>query len=286
MIDLIKQNKFEDLKEFLKNSDNFKIHQYLFEILNGNTVEVDSETFDADKYQEEFLEGFEIYKALETSNIEKEELKKFSNLLVELTFKMGGFIQLMADNAMNKGVHLTDLAHIYPINLEIRTQLQEFIDRLKNKPDEEKSVANLAATKAQISNSVGNVLEKHEIGDDMLQFAEHYEKAGQIEMAIRIYMGIMNDFECDSVKSSSGLFPEIAQADDRPEAEIDIFNKAKINYERLTDHEIEEPKRIRVTENAATQDLVETVTNSILNEPKQEKNSGFFGKIKKFFGKG
>ncbi|ALR31376.1 hypothetical protein ATE47_12965 [Chryseobacterium sp. IHB B 17019] len=286
MIDLIKQNKFEELKEVLKNSDNFKIHQYLFEILNNNTVEVDSESFDADKYQEEFLEGFEIYKALETSNIDIEELKNFSNLLVELTFKMGGFIRLMADNAMNKGVYLTDIAHIYPINLEIRTQLQEFIDRLKNKSDEEKAVANLAATKAQISNSVGNVLEKYEIGDDMLQFAEHYEKAGQIEMSIRIYMGIMNDFECDSVKSGSGLFPEIAQVDDRSEAEIDIFNKAKINYERLTGHEIEEPKRIRVTENTVAQDLVETVTNSTLNVPKQEKNSGFFGKMKRLFGKG
>jgi hypothetical protein len=191
----------------------------------------------------------------------------------------------MADNAMNKGVYLTDIAHIYPINLEIRTQLQEFIDRLKNKSDEEKAVANLAATKAQISNSVGNVLEKYEIGDDMLQFAEHYEKAGQIEMSIRIYMGIMNDFECDSVKSGSGLFPEIAQVDDRSEAEIDIFNKAKINYERLTGHEIEEPKRIRVTENTVAQDLVETVTNSTLNVPKQEKNSGFFGKMKRLFGR-
>jgi len=286
MIDLITQNKFEELKEVLSNSNDFKIHHYLLEILNGNTIEVDSETFDADKYQEEFIEGFEIYKALETSNIDQEQLKNFSNLLVELTFKMGGFIQLMADNAMNKGVHLTDLAHIYPINPEIRNKLQEFINILKNKSDEEKATANIAATKAQISNSVGNILEKYEIGEDMLQFAEHYEKAGQIEMTIRIYMGIMNDFECDSVKSSSGLFPEMTYVDDRPQSEIDIFNKAKINYERLTDHEIEEPKRTRVNENPVAEDLVESTVNSMQNEVKQEKTSGFLGKVKRFFGKG
>lgn len=44
MIDLITQNKFEELKEVLKNSNNFKIHHYLLEILNGNTIEVDSST--------------------------------------------------------------------------------------------------------------------------------------------------------------------------------------------------------------------------------------------------
>ncbi|SDQ80458.1 hypothetical protein SAMN05421664_2657 [Chryseobacterium soldanellicola] len=286
MIDLITQNKFEELKEVLQHSNNFKIYHYLLEILNGNTIEVDSETFDANKYQEEFFEGFEMYKALEKSDIDEIQLKKFSDLLVELTFKMGGFIQLMADNAMNKGVYLTDLADIYPVNPEIRTQLQEFIDILKNKPDEVKAVANLAATKAQISNSIGNILEKHQIGKDMLQFAECYEKAGQIEMTIRIYMGIMNDFECDSVKSSSGLFPEMTYVDDRPQSEIDIFNKAKINYERLTDHEIEEPKRTRVNENPVAENLVESVVNSMQNEVRPEKSTGFLEKIKKLFGKG
>jgi hypothetical protein len=74
----------------------------------------------------------------------------------------------------------------------------------------------------------------------MLQFAQSYVQIGQIQFAIKIYQGIMNDFECESVKLSGGLFPEISQIDIRPKEEKEIFEKAKVNLEMLTGAEGEE----------------------------------------------
>lgn len=88
------------------------------------------------------------------------ELKEYANILVQLAFKMGGYIRLMAKNAMD--------------NLEIRDGLQHFINMLKNKGDENKSIANLAVAKVQISHAVPNLLQKYQIGEDMLQFAESF----------------------------------------------------------------------------------------------------------------
>ena len=41
MIQLIKENKFEELKERLKNSDDFQIHKFLLEVLENNKIEID-----------------------------------------------------------------------------------------------------------------------------------------------------------------------------------------------------------------------------------------------------
>jgi hypothetical protein len=176
------------------------------------------------------------------------QLKEYVNILVQLAFKMGGYIRLMAKNAMDKGIYLSDM-QCHQVNPEIRDGLQHFINMLKNKGDENKSIANLAVAKVQISHAVPNLLQKYQIGEDMLQFAESYENIGQAEMSIKIYQGIMNDFECDSVKSGSGVFTEISYIDDRPESEIEIFEKAKHSYERLTGQKVQEPKRVRMGDN-------------------------------------
>lgn len=43
----------------------------------------------------------------------------------------------------------------------------------------------------------------------------------------------MDDFECESAKLSSGLFPAVLQIDDRSESEVKIYEKAKNSLERL-----------------------------------------------------
>lgn len=246
MIQLIKENKFEELKQSLKNSSDFQIHKFLLEVLENNKIEIDGESFNSKKFQEEFIEGLEIYSVLEKSNIDELQLKAYSNILVELAFKMSGFIQLMANTAMNKGVYLSDMGETYKVKPEIREKLQSFIDVLKKRADEDKAIANVAAAKAQVSNSIRNLLEKFEIGEDMLQFAQSYVQVGETQLASKIYQGIMNDFECESVRNSSGLFPEISQIDTRPKEEIAIFEKAKEKWEKLTGEKIAEIKKVPI----------------------------------------
>lgn len=276
MTELIQENKFEELKEVLKNSEEFQIHQFLFNILEGKAVEINDESFSPDRYQIEFLEGVKIYKNLEKSEIDPEQLRKFSNLLVHLSFIMSSYMHVLAEDAMNQGTYLTDPGHEYKVYPEIRATIQELIDLLSHQRDEGKAIANLSSAKAKVSNSIGNLLEKYEIGEDMLQFAKHFEAVGEIEIAIRIHQGIMNDFECDSVKLSSGLFPEMSHVDDRPETEIEIFHTAKINYEKLTGHEIEEPNRIHIKDSPAAENLSKTNSFQSTEMPttkEQEKTS-------------
>ncbi|MBB2151405.1 hypothetical protein [Pedobacter gandavensis] len=235
MKQLIKENRFEELKQKLnKSNSEFKIHHLIYRILNDEKIEEEDSGFEANKYQEEFLEGLDLYKVFTNSAINNEQLKVYTAVLVHLVFKMGGFIRLMANTAMNKGVYLSDLGDVYQVNPEIRNELQLFIELLKNK-NEIAAIANVAAVKAQISNSIGNLLKRHEIGEDMLQFGQSYEAVGQTEMASKIYSGIMNDFECASLKRSSGLFPEISYVDTRSQEEIMVFEKAKIRFENLTE---------------------------------------------------
>lgn len=253
MLQLIRENNFEELQNALEKSNTFQIHKFLLDIMNNKDVEIDGESFDGRKYQEEYLEGFEIYTALQNSNFSRNKLKKYSHVLVELAFKMCGFIKVMANTAMSKGIFLSDLESLYKVKPEIRGKLQEFIEILKTNDNEKKAIANISAAKAQVSNSIGNLLEKHEIGEDMLQFAQSYENVGQKEMAVKIYQGILNDFECNSVKLSSGLFPEVSHVDDRPLTEIKIYETAKRNLERLTEQVISEPKRVYTYDNITSQ---------------------------------
>ena len=254
------------------------------DVLNDKTVELDGESFSAERYQEEFLEGLQIFEALIKSNIDKIQLNNFSNILVELAFKMGGFIQLMSQTAMNKGVYLSDIEDLYKVNPTVRQRLQDFIEQLKNSGNQDKSIANLSATKAQITNSIGNLLQKFEIGKDMIQFAQSYEKVGQTEMATRIYQGIMNDFESESVKASSGLFPENSYVDDRTEDEIKIFETAKTNFERLTEQIVEEPKRVHINESEKSKEIVAEMKKSV-KQTENENESGFLNKLKRLFKK-
>lgn len=304
MIELIQQNKFEDFKEALKNSEDLQIHEYIYDILNDQKVEINDESFSPYGYQIEFLEGLQLYKALEKSEISPDYLKQFSNLLVHLAFLMSAHVQSLAGEAMSQGAYLTDLGHVYRFKVypEIRDGIQEFMDLLQTRPDEAKAVANLAAAKAKVSSSIGNILEKHEIGEDMLQFAEHFQNVGETEMAARIYQGIMNDFECESVKLSSGIIPEARHVDDRTEKEIEIFSKAKAKFEKLTGQKVQEPNRVHIKENQQRQDVAESVVppapsqpqeplqpqkpnSSESSTPPQSSRPGLLNKIKRIFGK-
>ncbi|WP_299768175.1 hypothetical protein [uncultured Dokdonia sp.] len=287
MIELIQQNKFQELKEKIETAENsFQIHKFLGDVLNQTKVEIDGESFNAQKFQEEFFEGLEIFKALNMSNIPKNDFKEYSNILVQLAFKTGGFTKLMANTAMKNGVFLSDISDTYKVHPELRERFQEFINLLKEKNDV-KSLANVAAAKAQITTSIGNLLEKKDIGIDMLQFADSYANVGQSEQAIQIYKGILNDFESESVKNSSGLFPEISQVDTRPEAEIEIFEKAKTQYEKLSGEKLPEVKRVHVNKNEQAKKLMQEVhkkEQEIRNE-QVNKKAGFFDKLKNIFKK-
>lgn len=297
MIELIQQNKLAEFKQALKELEELQIHEYLYEILDNNPVEIDEESFSPDGYQIEFLEGLQLYKALEKSEINSDHLKQYSNLLVHLAFIMSSHVQNLAHEAMSQNTYLTDLGHIYRFRIypEIREGIQELIDLLKDRSGEEKSIANLAAAKAKVSNSIDNILEKYQIGEDMLQFAEAFEKVGETETAIKIHQGIMNDFECESVKLSSCIIPEMTHVDDRPEAEIEIFNKAKINFERLTGKKVQEPNRIHIKESHQSEKMVpptietphshDEVINSSQPDHSSSKPSGLLDKVKRFFGK-
>jgi len=70
---------------------------------------------------------------------------------------MGGFIQLMSQTAMNKGVYLSEIEELYKVNPTIRQRLQDFIEFLKKSENQDKSIANLSATKTQISSSIGKI---------------------------------------------------------------------------------------------------------------------------------
>lgn len=286
MIELIEQNRFEELKEKVQNSDSsFDIHKFLVDVLSQKKVEIDGESFNSEKYQDEFFEGLKIFKALNNSEVGQNEFNEYSNILVQLAFKTGGFIRLLADTAMKNGAHLSDI-DIYKVHSDLRAKFQEFIDLLKEKNDI-KSIANVSASKAQITTSIGNLLKKEEIGIDMLQFADAYVNVGQTQQAIQIYKGIMNDFESESVRNSSGLFPEINQVDTRPKAEIEIFEKAKEQYEQLSGDKLPEVNRVHIDNDEQARKLVEEVhkkEEKIISERKNNEK-GFFGKLKNIFKK-
>lgn len=291
MKQLIKENRFDELKQELNNSaSELKIYHLIFRILNNEKIEEEDYTFEANLYQEEFLEGLDLYKAFSNSAIAQEQIKAYTAVLVHLVFKMGGFIRLMANTAMNKGVYLSDLGDVYRVNPEIRNELQLFIELLKDK-NEIKAVANVAAAKAQISNSIGNLLEKHEIGEDMLQFAQSYEAVGQTEAAVKIYSGIMNDFECESVQLSTGLFPEVAQVDTRSKDDIIVFEKAKTHFQNLTGELNQNIKRVHVDEDENAAKLVEKshrkdeVTEESNDTTEQSEKTGFFSRVIKYLKK-
>jgi hypothetical protein len=282
MIDLIEVNKFQELKEKLQVTENqFGIHNFLLAVLKDEAIEIDGESFKADFFQEEFLEGLKIYKALDTSSIPEAQFEAYSNVLVQLAFKMGGFIQLMANTAMEKGMFLSEIEDAYKVHDTIREKIQEFIDLLKSK-DDIKAVANVSAAKTQITTSLQNLLQKEDIGWDMLQFAESYVNAGHTEFAIQIYQGILNDFESESVKLSSGLFPEINHVDTRPKTEIEIYNSAKAAFTKLSNEAI--PEATHITPEAA-KNLVAAVKQAEQELRQEKESNGFLSKLKRFFKK-
>ncbi|QTE36543.1 hypothetical protein J3L18_25995 [Mucilaginibacter gossypii] len=284
MKELIQQNKFDELKFALQNSNSqLKIHQVLARALNGNHLEETDYGFEANMYQEEFLEGFDLYKVLNKSEIPQNQLQEYKIALTFLVFKMGGFIKLLADKTMQQGLYLSQVENVYKVDPSLRNELQAFIDLLKETNDVQ-AIANTSAAKAQISLSVADLLEKYEIGQDMLQFARGYEDAGLKDEATRIYINILSDFECESAKTSSNLFPEITHVDTRSNEEIEIFEKAKSRFETITGANLPTIKRVRPDNDANAEKLVEAVDkHEISLEVEENYPISFWDRVKRFF---
>jgi hypothetical protein len=286
MKDLIENNQFEALKEQLQSEgSDFKIHTVLAKVLDDRSVADEEYGFEADLYQEEFLEGLDLYRALVKSAIPNNQLREYTLALSFVAHKMGAFIRHLAGVTMRKGLYLSQVESAYKVNPALRTALQEFIDLLKTK-NEKGAIANVSATKAQISTSISNLLEKHEIGRDMLQFAKAYEDVGETAQAANMYKGIMNDFECESLKLSSGVFPEIKQVDTRSAEEIEIFEIARGRYETLTGEKVTATETVNVNADEAAKQLVDAADKAAaaLDEKnKDEETGGFFKRVRKFF---
>src|SRR4051812_30925056 len=107
---LILDNKFNELKDYLSNrSGKLGVHKILSQILNGQSITLNSETFDADKYQEEFLAGLKLYKHLEKSEFPEIKLKEYMKALSFLSYQMGSFIKFLADRTMQDGIYLSQI---------------------------------------------------------------------------------------------------------------------------------------------------------------------------------
>ncbi|SDJ97431.1 hypothetical protein SAMN04487898_105189 [Pedobacter sp. ok626] len=275
-------------KEFILNaseggdeaSKEIRIGKFFSEILKGNPI--DNVVFSKYVYQEEFFEGLKLYKKHEHSATE-DQLAKFVNILTVLADEMANFIHSLAKNAMDAGFHLSNFDHQYKFNPEIRKQLQQLIDLLKAKKRKAANIdiANLCSAKAKISTSIPNLLKKEEIGEDMLQLAKSFEKVDSDAVAIKLYESIMNDFQAESSRLSSGLFPEISYIDSRPKREIEIFEMANASHKKLTaQNSIENTPRT-----VKKEDLVpagEPSQEEIENMPAKAENS-FFARLKRLF---
>ena len=277
IIKLIQENKTEEIIQIYSESK-FKIHELFVDVLKDNLIDdYENIDFESDKYQEEFIEGVEIFKALVKADLQMEAMM-FSTVLVFLGFKTGEFIHLLSNTAMSKGVYLSEIPN-FKIDSRLRNSMQEFYNSMDGNYLVPK--ANIAAAKTRISQVTFNQISKSEFGNDMLQMGISYEQINEIQMAKNIYQGVMNDFECESEKLSSGLFPEISQVDDRNEDEVKIYNKAKELLENITNTKLEEPKRVHINESVSAQKLVDE-TNKEIEKINNNENKGFFSKLKKW----
>ncbi|ACU04207.1 hypothetical protein [Pedobacter heparinus] len=274
---LKKENIPNASKEVDEASKEIKIGKVFSEILKGHPA--DNVVFSKYVFQEEFFEGVKLYKKHEPSATE-EQLDAFVNILTIIADEMANLIHALAKNAMDAGFHLSDFDH-YKVNPAIRTQLQQLIDMLEAKRAKAKDIANLCSAKAKISNSISNLLKKEEIGEDMLQLAKSFENVGSHAVAIKLYKSIMNDFQSESSRLSSGLFPEISYIDSRPEREIEIFETANAAHQKLTAQDSSED----TPRTAKEEDLVHDVEPSeeeFENTPAKADNS-LFARIKRLF---
>lgn len=277
IIKLIQENKVDEIKNI--STFEFKIDEILKDVLNDNLInEYEEIDFEADKYQQEFIEGVEIFKALEKADL-KMEAMMFSTVVVFLGFKMGEFIQLLSNNTMSKGIYLSEVS-TYKIEPNLRNSMQEFYDLMDENYLMPK--ANIAAAKTRVSQAIFNLISKSDFGNDMLQMGTSYEKIGENEMATRIYQGVLNDFEAESIKLSSGLFPELSQVDDRNEDEIKVYKKAKELFENITNTKIKEPKTVHFNDSISAKELAEE-TNKKAEKINDSENNSFFSKLKKRF---
>ncbi|SDD52195.1 hypothetical protein [Pedobacter soli] len=222
-------NASEGIDEALKE---IKIGEIFSEILKGSKV--DSVSFSKYIYQEEFAEGLQLFKKYKDS-VTQDQLNTFVHILTFLADEMANLIHAIAKKAMEAGFYLSNFDHHYKFNPEVRKQLQELINLLKVNKWDVVNIANLSSAKAKISTSIPDLLKKEEIGEDILQLAKSFENAGSHDaVAIKLYESIMNDFQPESSRLSSGLFPEISYIDSRTEREIEIFEAAKAAHQKLT----------------------------------------------------
>lgn len=228
---LITKNKFKQLQNALQSVNNqLTVYDILLKTLQHEMIDGEKLSFNQDYYDKEWLEGIELYKLLDQSKLPSDLLEKYRMGLFHLIFKLSAHVRNLAFLEHEEGFVVNP---DFQVNPELRAVQQQFIDLLASRKLL-KDVANMASVKAQLSNSVTQGIEKHEIGQDMIQYADSFEKIGYEEQAVHVYQAILKDFECESVRLSSGLFPEITYVDNRPIEEIEIFNQAQTAYERLT----------------------------------------------------
>jgi len=253
----IEENRFDELKVVLKKS-NLKVFKILADALENKETKYEQVSFNPDLYEEEWIEGIAVYLVLDESEVEEEVLKIYRKGLVSVVFKIHHFIRESAVEMTDSGAYFKEDFYINP---QLRTDLQKIIDLWK-KQKFFKSVLNMMVAKAQLSTVMNHRIERFEIGKDMLQCAAGYEELDYKDNATQMYQAILHDFECESVKLSSGLFPQISYVDTRPMEEIEVFEKAKERYEALTGEIIGEPNRVLINSDESAKKMEAEIENS------------------------
>ncbi|MFK7907371.1 MAG: hypothetical protein AB8B69_19710 [Chitinophagales bacterium] len=265
----IVENKFDELKKALKKS-NLEVFRILANALDKRETEYKEISFNTNLYEQEWMEGIAVYLALDESEIEKKALEIYRKGLVGIVFKIHHFIRESAIEVTDSGTHFKEDFYINP---QLRVDLQAIIDLWK-KQKFFKSVLNMVVAKAQLSTVMNHRIERFEIGRDMLQCAGGYEELDYKENAVQMYQAILHDFECESVKLSSGLFPQVSYVDTRPMEEIEVFEKAKERYEALTGKIIREPNRVHVNSDESAKELETKIENNKEDESEVEGKTG------------
>lgn len=166
---------------------------------------------------EDFFETIRVYVFLRDSSWPNDKKEKYLNISKNILLKISLYIR-------------NNLFEEIRFDPNLRENIQHFIECV-----EQQDKADLSAIKAQLSGSLLQLgwIEKETYGIDMLQYAESYENVGLESKSINIYKALINDFESQSRKLSSGLFPEIQHIDEPTKEELEIINKAKESLNRL-----------------------------------------------------
>lgn len=261
-----KSGEVEELINYLEVNKSLRIHEILINSLN-NKLE-DEKEYSRDNFLDEWKEGNVILALLTEGNLDYGYKWYFVMGYLELVIKMSEHI---LDNKIN-------------FTNELIVLQNELIELLKSDTNQFMQTANMMLVKVNLISIIGS---KQSLGKSLLDLGKAYESiAGLKPNAIKVYRDILNGFESESVKNSSGLFPEISQVDTRTKAEIEIFESAKLHLERLSGEKLQEINRIHVNNDQQAKVLVKEVLGmekEILDE--KSNTDGIFSKLKKLWKK-